>query len=298
MGRIGPPWRFMDGMRPKRASGPLDLAVSEFAAEHWAVVDLDQLRGLGLSARSVSRRVAAGRLFRMHRGVYSVVPPRLLRAEGWWLAAVLACGPGAVLSHAAAAALWDLRSAPSGWVHVSVPTTNGRGKPKGIVIHRASTLLPSQTTVRSSIPVTKPARTLADLRRIVPRNQFEAAVHRAEKLHLDTAGVGVVAEAEPDANVIEARLLHLCRRHSVPRPRTQQVIGAHTVDFLWPDVGLVVETDGFEDHGTRSRFEADRARDAWLTARGYRVARFTWRQLYHEPKVVVKTLRALLAKPP
>ncbi len=97
-----------------------------------------------------------------------------------------------------------------------------------------------------------------------------------------------------DLNQFERRFLALCRRHSIPVPRTQQVIGPYTVDFVWPKPRLIVETDGFEDHGTRTGFEADRARDAWLTAQGYRVVRFTWRQLRNDPTRVVATLRMLL----
>jgi very-short-patch-repair endonuclease len=285
----------MDGMRPENASHDIDRAVAQLAARRHGILTLPQLLQCGVGQRGISRRVAASRLFRLHRGVYSLVPPRLLRIEGRWLAAVEACGPGAVLSHTAAAALWDVCAPPSGPVHVSAPTANGRARRDGIVLHRATTLLPSQTTMRRGIPVTKPARTLQDLRRLFPRSRFEAAVRRAEKLRLDT---GAVRDPQPqgDFNVLERRFLALCRRHSLPRPGTQRVIGPYTVDFLWPDAGLVVEVDGFGDHGTRSGFEADRARDAQLKLLGYDVVRFTWRQLRDDAATVVGVLRGLLQR--
>lgn len=280
-------------MANKRAPSRVNRVVARLATAPHGVFTANQLREAGVGRSVLTDRVAAGRLFRLHQGVYSVVPPKLLRIEGRWLAAVYACGEGAVLSHTAAAALWDLRTIPSGPIHVTIPTRAGHRKRDGIVIHRSSTLLTSQTTLRRAIPVTKPARTLSDLRRLLPRNQFEAAARRAEKMHLDTGGL-LDPDPEPDATELERRLLALCRRHGRPKPRTQVIIGPYTVDFLWPEHHLIVEADSFEHHRPRSAFESDRARDAWLVARGYRVVRFTWRQLGDEPGTVVAVLRGLL----
>ena len=135
-------------------------------------------------------------------------------------------------------------------------------------------------------------RTLRDVKRTMSRARFEAMLERAERLRLDTGRF--FAGADVDPTKLERRFLALCRRHRVPAPRTQQVIGPYTVDFLWPKAGLIVETDGWATHGTRSKFETDRNRDAWLATQGYRVIRFTWRQLRDDPATVVATLKALL----
>jgi very-short-patch-repair endonuclease len=291
--RFHRPWRLITRTVEESAIAEVERRIAAAAARRYGVITFTQLLSSGLNPNGVQRRLSAGRLFRLHRSVYSVVPPNLLRAEGRWLAAVYACGPGAVLSHTAAAALWDMRAAPSGLIHVTVPTNAGRRKRQGIAIHRSSTLPASQTTTERFIPVTTPARTLSDLRRLLPRSQYEACVRRAEKAHLDTGGV-LDPEPEPDATVLERRLLSLCRRHSLALPETQVIIGPYTVDFHWPAQRLIVETDGFADHGPRSGFEGDRARDAWLMTQGYRVVRFTWRQLRDEAGVVAATLRPLL----
>jgi very-short-patch-repair endonuclease len=280
-------------MSPKPASASVDRSVAQAATQTAGILTTRELVKLGMSRRALSRRVAASRLFRLHHGVYSTVPPSLLTSQARWLAAVKACGEGAVLSHMSAAAVWDLTDAFVSPIHVTVPTEAGRARRDGIVIHRSPDLSPSQTAVKAGVPVTKPGRTLHDLRRVVPRGRLEDLVRRAERLHLDTAGVHDLAP-EPAGNALERRLMALCRRHGLPHPRVQELIGPYVVDFLWPEARLVVEVDGFATHGLRSSFEADRTRDAWLMVRGYRVVRFTWRQLHGQPAHVVQTLRTLL----
>lgn len=147
-------------------------------------------------------------------------------------------------------------------------------------------------TRHRGLPVTTPARTLRDLKRTVSPGRFEALLRQAERQRLDTGPFAIGDEV--DASELERRFRALCRRHSLPLPRTQVGIGPYTVDFLWDQARLIVETDGFATHGTPTQFEADRARDAWLATQGYRVVRFTWRQLRDEPAVVVATLRTLL----
>jgi very-short-patch-repair endonuclease len=279
-------------MDKKRATSAVDRAIGRLALQPHGIFALGDLHTSGVPSSAVTYRLEAGTLFRLHRGVYSVVPPDLLRREGRWLAAVLACGPGAVLSHTHAAAAWEIRHAPSGPIHVTVPGNAGRKRRAGITIHRSSTLLPSHTTVRRSIPVTQPARTLSDLRPLLAPDDWERTRSRALDHHYDLGALG--DGAVPSFSELEDRLKRLCRRHSLPSPRAQQQIGPYTVDFLWPDQRLVVEMDDFGTHGTRSAFESDRERDAWLTAEGYRVMRFTWRQLRDDPRRVVAMLRAVL----
>lgn len=276
----------MVAMRPKLDKPVGEQAVGLLAAGQHGVVSLAQLEAAGLSARAVSRRVSKGVLYRIHRGVFAVGHPNLT-AEGRWLAAVLACGPGAVLSHRSAAALWRLLPPPGGPIHVSVPSLAGRAKRTGIAIHRRSSLIaPARvaqrsptgsagvigpppgrsgcdTTTHRGIPVTTPACTLADLRRTLRGDQLQRALRAAEVLRLDT---GRQPGFEPDRarSDLERRFLRLCRRHRLPHPQHNTRIGPYEVDFLWPDTGLIVELDGYRFHGTRTAFEADRARDVEL----------------------------------
>ena len=146
----------MGHMNPEGAIG--DTRIARVAARQHGVVAADQLYMAGLTPQMVKTRVRNGRLHRIHRGVYAVGHPGLSR-EGSWMAAVLACGKGAVLSHRAAGALWRITTAPE-VIDVTVPGNAGRGHRDGIRIHRSSTLAPGDCTARDSIPVTKPARTL------------------------------------------------------------------------------------------------------------------------------------------
>jgi very-short-patch-repair endonuclease len=173
--------------------------------------------------------------------------------------------------------------------HVTVPG-NARHRP-GIRVHRSRTLVPSQTTRRSGIPVTTASRTLIDLRRTLPQPQFARALREAEYL-----GLPIARELEPDhsRSEMEARFLGLCRRHRLPMPGVNMPIGGYDVDFLWLDRRLVVEVDGWGSHRTRSAFEADRARDVKLKLLGYEVVRFTWRQITDRPAEVASALRKLL----
>jgi very-short-patch-repair endonuclease len=280
-------------MGPKGAIGHPDRDIARLAAGQHGVVLLAQLVAAGITERAVVRRVRSGHLHRIHRGVYAVGHPRLWK-EGRWLAAVLACGEGAVLGHRGAAALWDLMPAPSGPVDVTVPGSGGRRKRPGIAVHRSTTLEPSCCTCERQIPVTTPARTIDDRRRVLRADRFDAVLRRAELLRLD-AGRQEGFEPDPTRSELEHRFLRLCRRHRIPRPEVNVRLGRFLVDFLWRDERLVVETDGYRFHRTRSAFESDRARDVELRLLGYQVVRFTHMQLKDESSWVARTLRALLA---
>jgi very-short-patch-repair endonuclease len=184
--------------------------------------------------------------------------------------------------------------APSGPVDVTVPGRGGRRKRPGIAVHRSTTLEPSCCTCERQIPVTTPARTIDDLHRLLRADRFDAVLRRAELLRLD-AGRQEGFEPDPTGSELEHRFLCLCRRHQIPKPETNAQLGRFLVDFLWRDERLVVETDGYRFHRTRSAFESDRARDVDLKLLGYDVVRFTHRQVAHEPRRVARTLRALLA---
>jgi very-short-patch-repair endonuclease len=268
-----------------------DLLIARIAANQHGVITQAQLLNCGLSASAISRRVGAGRLVRIHRGIYAVGHAGLSQ-HGIWMAAVLACGDRAVLSHESAAALWRMIASPPSAIDVSVPGRAGRLRRRGIRLHRPLVLLPSHCTRRRGIPVTRPARTLEDLRRVLPAKEFAAALRQAEYLRLP---LGDRLEPDHTRSELEAAFLRLCKRHRLPRPEVNVRIGPYNADFLWREQRLIVEVDGWEAHRSRSAFEADRARDANLTLWGYEVVRFTWRQLEDDPQGVAVTVRALLA---
>ena len=297
----------------------IDRRIARLARAQYGVISLAQLGDAGLSARGVLKRSQTGRLHRVHRGVYAV-GHSILSAEGRWMAAVLACGSGSVLSHRCAGALLGLRPTASPRVQVTVPTSNGRTHRPGIEVHRSQCLSDADVTTERGIPVTSPARTLLDLAGVLDAGALARAVERAEALRLfDLRRVRAVLDAnpkrhgasvlarvlaqhEPDGGVtrseLEGLFVELCTASGLPRPRVNRRVGPYEVDFLWPDRRLIVETDGHATHGTRVAFERDRERDARLMAAGYRVVRFTYRQVTREQRSVVGIMRSLLAAQP
>jgi very-short-patch-repair endonuclease len=278
-----------------------DSLISRIASNQHGVVTRAQLIAAGVSGSAISDRVAAGRLHRIHRCVYAV-GHRRLSERGRWMAAVLACGEGAVLSHLSAAELWGIRrrvrrlseAGDRGEVHdvhITVPKTSGLRKRRGIVLHRSSTLIDRHCIRHDGIPVTTPARTLADLRPLLSPAQFSAALREAEFLRLP---VDDTFESDGARTNLEQAMLALCRRHRLPGPEVNVKIDRYEVDFLWREQRLIVEVDGWEAHQTRSAFEGDRARDARLAVLGYEVVRFTWRQVTGQRRQVADTIRALL----
>jgi very-short-patch-repair endonuclease len=269
------------------------------AARQHGVVSVRQLAALGLDRTAVRRRVADGRLHRVHRGVYAVGHPRLT-SKGRWLAAVLRCGAGAVLSHRSAAALWGIRPTAAVQIEVTVPRDRGHGPRQGILIHRPVT--PALATVRDGIPVTTPTQTLIDLSSVLSRPALEYALEAAERLRLldvkrlppslaEAAGAIDLRLRSP----LEARMLALCRHRALPEPCVNGVIEGLEVDFSWPEQRLIVETDGHRHHGTRAAFERDRERDSLLTVLGWRVVRVTHRRLARRPREVGDLLERLLS---
>jgi very-short-patch-repair endonuclease len=269
-------------------------ALARLAANQHGVVSFHQLLEIGFTQPAIARWVRAGRLHRIHRGVYAVGHARLSN-EGRWMAAVLACGPGAALSHRSAAALWRMLPAQPGHVEVTVPGHGGRKRRKGIRIHRSISLHPAQTTLRLGIPVTTPARTLADLRRSATPDELSKARREAELRGYRLADQG---EGEPalTRTELERRFLRLCRRRGLPVPEVDVPVGEYVVDFLWREEGLIVETDSYRFHGGRAAFEYDYHRQARLNAAGFDVMRFTWRQVVYEPEEVVAAVRSRLGR--
>jgi hypothetical protein len=302
-------------MRQKLAK---DRAVAVIAARQHGVVSTEQLLASGLSPNGISRRVRDGRLHREHRGVYAVghAAPSFARK---CMAGVLAYQRnqpkraghddqmdlildlwGATLSHLSAACLWKLLPLREGPVDISVPGSGGKAKRYGIRIHRSVTLLPADVTLRSGIPVTNAARTIADLRRVVSRQgqrglisprELRRAIRQAEVLGLpiDEGMAGDRTRSD-----LEGDFLRLCHRYGLPAPEVNVRVGRHLVDFLWRGQKLVVETDGYEYHRGRQAFVDDRARDLGLRREGFQVVRLSEEQVNREAEQVAGTLGRLL----
>jgi very-short-patch-repair endonuclease len=262
----------------REEGAPADQTVAKIAARQHGVVTTPQLADAAINKDGVLRRLSAGRLHRIDRGVYAV-GHRALSNEGRWMAAILACGPRAVLSHGSAAALWGLLPAMAGPIHITIPDGGGRPRRRGIRRHRSRTLTSAHATSRNGIPVTTPARTIADLRRAVPPEHHRRAIRQAAVIGLD---IGQDVEADLTRSELERRFLGLCRRHRLAPPEVNAKVGGFVVDFLWSDRALIVETDGYRYHRGRQAFEDDRARDIELRLLGYEVVRLSYRQVLND----------------
>jgi len=285
--------------------------VAELAARQWGVVSRAQLRRLAVPGATVDYWVATRRLLVVHRGVYAP-GHRALRAEGYRLAAVLACGAGAVLSHRSAAAHWGLLATEQTVIDVTAPRSRD-GVP-GIRLHRSRSLDARDTTTHEAIPITTIARTLLDLAATVPEGRLERALAQAERLQLydhraitdllarsnGHRGKGALARATRQTphltrSELEVAFRKLVRRAGLPDPLENFILDAPDhprleVDFYFPAHNLVIELDGWETHRTRAAFKSDRRKDAALTSAGYRVMRFTYEDVVHEPDTVVARL--------
>jgi hypothetical protein len=313
---VGGQWRICHDIAGKSATRSIDALIADVAARQHGVVSRVQLVQLGLGRGAIDHRLAVGRLHPVHRGVFAVGHPVLSR-HGAWMAAVLAAGPGAVLSHRSAAALWGIRDAARPRPEISLAR---RCERPGIDARRIA-LAPDEVTMEQGIPITTPARTLLDLAAVLPPHQLERAVHEAEyrrlasPLSLDalltrhhgrrgTAPLRTIVDrgnlgATVTKSELEALFLALLDAHGLPRPdKVNEPIGPYTVDALWPAQRLVVELDSRQAHQTTRAFEEDRARDRDLLTRGYRVARITWRQLHDDPAILATELGILLAPAP
>jgi predicted transcriptional regulator of viral defense system len=298
---------------------PIDRQVAVLAGRQHGVVDCTQLRALGIRRGGVAYRVRRGRLHPMHRGVYAV-GHSVVGREGRWMAAVLAVGPGAVLSHRSAAALLGLRDTSRSAIDVTTP--HKAHSRDGIEVHRTSHLPREDVTRIRGIPCTTVPRTLIDLAEFLTQHEIERVLERADinrqfdlravndaiRRHRTRTGAatlrrvldGYDARMRFATTELERRFLGLCMRFELPRPQLNVPIslpdgGIATVDALWRRERLVLETDGRETHDTHLACERDRHRDTQLMLVGYRVARFTWLQVTREPAAVAATVHRLLS---
>ncbi len=297
----------------RRAHPGRDALIASIATRQYGVVSRAQLLGAGITDGAITTRVRRFGLHPLHRGVYAVGHTALVPLARE-MAAVLACGEGAVVSHrSAASSLWHLIAVIDDLIDITIPRSNRR-RP-GLRVHRSRALHPEDTQVLRGIPVTSVARTLVDLAEVVSDRELEAALDEATTRRLTTtASVSAAVErlhgrrgtsrlkrllergAEPAFTRSEAeeRLLALIRAATLAPPEVNARVGRHTVDFVWREQRLIVETDGYRFHSTRTAFERDRVRDAELTTAGFRVIRITWRQLADEPLAIVARLARAL----
>jgi very-short-patch-repair endonuclease len=285
----------------------LDSLLADLAGRQHAVVKRSQLIAIGFKDDAIASRVKAGWLVRAHRGVLAV-GRQPLTLHGRFLAAVFSAGDGAVLSHLSAAVLWNLLPERGPRIDVTVPSARKGGR---VVIAHRSPLSEEEITVRHGIPVTTPARTILDLAAVVSRREVERAMDEAAYLRLDLSGLApragrrggavisrVLAEHQAGTtrtrSEFEERMLALCRRFQLPAPLVNEEIEGYIADFVWLEERVIVETDGWQAHGTRRAFESDRLRDADLIAAQWRPLRLTWTRLTTEEDGVAAQLKRVL----
>jgi very-short-patch-repair endonuclease len=281
------------------------------------VITHDQLLALGFTRHAIAHRVAKGRLRAVWPGVYAVGRPELTK-YGRWMAAVLACGEGAVVSHGDAAALWEIRPQRGEAIEISVPLSSRIRPRKGIRIHRRKGLRRADIRRHRGIPVISPICTLIDIAPGLSRDDLEAAINEADMRGLTNAeklraalddlpprpGVGIVRKLLDRRTFrftrsgLERHFLPLARRAGLTQPLTRQIVNGFEVDFYWPDLGLVVETDGLTYHRTPAQQAKDRIRDQTHTAAGLTPLRFTHAQIKYEPDHVQAILTAVAERLP
>ncbi len=264
-------------------------ALARLAQRQHGAVSAAQLAELGISRTTVSKWTRRGRLHRLHRGVYAVghrAPSEYQR----FMAAVLACGEGATLSHQSAAYLWTFLKPEGGPVHVTSPSRSGKIARAEIVLHKSPSLRGNrQVTRRERIPVTTPRRTIEDLEATLEPYLVRRAKRQAEFLRYRLR-----LPSDRSRSDLESDFLAFCARHRLPRPQVNVKVGGYTVDFLWPAQMLVVETDFFGYHRGSQAFEDDRQRELDLRRAGYTVLRYTGAQLDDHPAAIAGELGRIL----
>jgi very-short-patch-repair endonuclease len=279
-----------------------------------------QLLRRGWSKEELDWRIRSGRLHRLHHGVYSLAPGQLLSRQGRWMAAVLASGPEAVLSHWSAAALWRIRPNSRGRIEVTVPH---RSRSSQAICRHVSLVPGDERAVEEGIAATSVHRTIFDLAASVSLDDVVAMIKEAEFLNrYDRLSLPDLLERYPGKRgsrtlrlalqrIVEApsgrtrsrleeRFGPFLRQHNLPLPRFNDwiLLGAkrYQADCHWPERRLIVELDGWEGHSTRSAFQDDRARDRALHVARYAVIHLTWNQLDVEPNEIASDLRRMLRR--
>jgi very-short-patch-repair endonuclease/predicted transcriptional regulator of viral defense system len=281
----------------------------DLAGRQHGVLARRQLLALGFSSREIEHRVARGRLHCVMRGVYAVGWPQLTQKRRW-MAAVLACGEGALLSHHSAAALWEIGEERSGEISVSVRRRARLCRP-GIRVHSRADLDEADASRKDDIPLTSIVQTLVDLASELPIRRLERAINEADKLDLvdpeelrseleryrGQRGAGLLRRTldkrtfRLSDSELEILFRPLAAKAGLPLPLTKQIVNGFEVDFVWPDLGLVVETDGLRYHRTPAAQARDALRDRTHTLAGMVPLRFTHYEVKYEADKVRQTLR-------
>jgi very-short-patch-repair endonuclease/predicted transcriptional regulator of viral defense system len=289
-----------------------DAALAALAGRQHGVVSGRQLRALGFTRDAVRRRVESRHLQRLYHGVYAV-GHTALTPDSRRLAAVMACGTEALLSHRAAGSVQGLLSS-SPQFEVTLP--HGRKPKPGIVIHRSRVIHAEDRSEVRGIPITSVARTLVDLADVLSEERLAKAVHEAEVQRVfDLRAIErtlarlpgrtgrhrlrrVLAAYQPEPHFLrseaERRFKQLCENHALPQPQFNVNLAGYEVDVFWEDVGLVVEVDGAHTHHTRRAFREDRARDRRLAGQSIQVVRVTPLDLDDDARLAAE-LRAVRA---
>jgi len=276
-------------------------------AQH-GVIGRSQLLDLGFTKSGIEHRVRVGRLHPVVRGVYAVGRAKLPR-EGRWMAAVLACGPGAALSHRSAAALWGFGNEHPHYIDVSVRRTSETNIP-GVRCHRRPSLPSNEVDLRLNIPLTTPVRTFLDLATVTGPKSLERSINEADKLdvidadslrralddHLGEPGIRLLRHVldkhtfRLSDDELERLFRPLAASAGLPTPLTKRMVNRFEVDFYWPALGLVVETDGWRYHRTPATQTRDALRFQVHVANGLTPLRFSHHQVKYEPRHVIDIL--------
>jgi hypothetical protein len=292
------------------SDGSRSASAHALAQRQRGAIARRQLLALGFTRSAIEHRIAVGRLHRVGHGVYAVGRRELSR-EGRWMAAILSCGAGAVLSHRSAGALYGITEERHGVIDVSITHRGKRTRP-GLRVHSRPSIRAADAGTRDGIPVTSPLQTMLDLATELGARRLERAVNEADKLGViaahDLRDALVERPGEPGVRLLRAlldrdtfllsdeelerRFRPLARSAGLPQPLTKHWVNGFEVDFYWPDLGLVVETDGLRYHRTPSAQSRDARRDQTHTASGLTTLRFSHWQVKHEPARVHGVLAA------
>ena len=299
---------------PMSGQTPHSSTVWRLARHQHGVVARKQLLGLGFTRHAIRHRVATGRLHAVHRGVFVVGRPEL-DVHGRCMAAVIACGPEALVSHQTAAELWGIRTPRGEPIELSVPATVERTL-IGVHLHRRRSLADGDRGTTARIPVTNVVRTIVDLAPRLPEKQLESLINEAAVLDLiSPEGLRHALERMPRQHGVpklrrlldrrtfrltdselERSFLRLVRGAGLPTPQTGVRLNGFRVDFFWPDLGLVVETDGLRYHRTPAQQARDRRRDQVHSVAGLTPLRFTHSQIRFEGASVSRILIRVVAR--
>ncbi|MGI8462622.1 MAG: type IV toxin-antitoxin system AbiEi family antitoxin domain-containing protein [Solirubrobacterales bacterium] len=286
-----------------------EAIIASIAGRRHGVVSRAQLLEAGLSSEQIDLRISKGALITIHRGVYRV--GHAARAiEATYMAAVLACGPGALLAGHSAAFLQRLLKHPPHMPEVLTPTER---RIPGIRTRRSRSIDRRDATKVKGIPTTTVPRTLVDLAATLEAEELARACHEAGVLYRTTpAHVEAVLARRPNSpgaaklcavirgetkvalSKLERRFLQLLREHGLPLPITNKPAGAYRVDCRWPDRHLTVELDSYRFHASRHAWEADRRREREAYARGDAFRRFVWGDVFERPELMLAELGTLL----